>query len=557
MTNESATSSNFIRTMIDEDIETGRFNGRVQTRFPPEPNGYLHIGHAKSICLNSGLAEDYGGKFNLRFDDTNPTKEEQEYIDAITEDVHWLGADWEDRLFYASDYFDQLYEWAVELIKQGKAYVDDLSAEEIREYRGTLTEPGKNSPYRDRSVAENLELFERMKQGEFPDGSRVLRAKIDMASPNINFRDPVMYRILHAEHPRTGDKWKIYPMYDWAHGQSDSIEGITHSICTLEFENNRPLYDWFLDQLGVYHPQQIEFARLNLTHTIMSKRKLLRLVKDNYVNGWDDPRMPTLRGLRRRGYTAQAIRKFADMIGVAKANSVVELATLEYAIREDLNARAPRAMGVIRPLKITITNYPENMVEEFEVPTHPQDKDNTETRVVPFSREIYIEQDDFMEDAPGKFFRLAPGREVRLLGAYYVTCTDVVKDASGNVTELRCQYDPESRGGQTPDGRKVKGTIHWVSAQHAVPAELRLYDVLFTDEDPEADGDFLENINPDSLQIVENAMLEPDLAEAQSGDQFQFMRQGYFVVDPDSTPEKMVFNRTVTLRDTWQKVQKK
>jgi glutaminyl-tRNA synthetase len=557
MTNESTASSNFIRTLIDEDLKTGRFNGRVQTRFPPEPNGYLHIGHAKSICLNSGLAEDYGGKFNLRFDDTNPTKEEQEYIDAITEDVRWLGADWEDRLFYASDYFGQLYEWAIELIKQGKAYVDDLSADEIREYRGTLTEPGKNSPYRDRSIEENLDLFARMKKGEFPDGTHVLRAKIDMASPNINFRDPVMYRILHAEHPRTGNEWCIYPMYDWAHGQSDSIEGITHSICTLEFENNRPLYDWFLDQLDAYHPQQIEFARLNLTHTIMSKRKLLRLVKDNYVNGWDDPRMPTLRGLRRRGYTSQAIRKFADMIGVAKANSVVELGTLEYAIREDLNARAPRAMGVIRPLKITITNYPENMVEEFEVPTHPQDKDNTEMRVVPFSREIYIEQEDFMEDAPRKYFRLSQGREVRLLGAYYVTCTDAVKDAEGNVVELKCEYDPESRGGQSPDGRKVKGTIHWVSTQHAVPAELRLYDVLFTDEDPEAAGDFLENLNPDSLQIIENAMLEPDLAEAKPGDQFQFMRQGYFVVDPDSTPEKMVFNRTVTLRDTWQKVQKK
>ena len=555
MTNESTSSSNFIRTLIDEDLKTGRFDGRVQTRFPPEPNGYLHIGHAKSICLNSGLAEDYGGKFNLRFDDTNPTKEEQEYIDAITEDVRWLGADWEDRLFYASDYFGQLYEWAIELIKQGKAYVDDLSADEIREYRGTLTEPGKNSPYRDRSIEENLDLFARMKKGEFPDGTHVLRAKIDMASPNINFRDPVMYRILHAEHPRTGNEWCIYPMYDWAHGQSDSIEGITHSICTLEFENNRPLYDWFLDQLGAYHPQQIEFARLNLTHTIMSKRKLLRLVKDNYVNGWDDPRMPTLRGLRRRGYTSQAIRKFADMIGVAKANSVVELGTLEYAIREDLNARAPRAMGVIRPLKITITNYPENMVEEFEVPTHPQDKTNTETRIVPFSREIYVEQSDFMEDAPGKFFRLSQGREVRLLGAYYVTCTDAVKDAEGNVVELKCEYDPESRGGQSPDGRKVKGTIHWVSAQHAVPAELRLYDVLFTDEDPEAAGDFLENLNPDSLQIVDNAMLEPDLAEAKPGDQFQFMRQGYFVVDPDSTPEKMVFNRTVTLRDTWAKQQ--
>ncbi len=436
--------------------------------------------------------------------------------------------------------------------------MDDLSADEIREYRGTLTKPGKNSPHRDRAVAENLDLFERMKNGEFPDGSRVLRAKIDMASPNINFRDPVMYRILHAEHPRTGDKWRIYPMYDWAHGQSDSIEGITHSICTLEFENNRPLYNWFLDQLGVYHPKQIEFARLNLTHTIMSKRKLLRLVKERHVNGWDDPRMPTLRGLRRRGYTAAAIRKFADMIGVAKANSMVDLGMLEYAIREDLNACAPRAMGVLRPLKITIENYPEGMVEEFEVPTHPQDKENREMRVVPFSREIFVEQSDFMEDAPGKFRRLTLGREVRLLGAYYVTCTDVVKDDDGNVVELRCEYDPESRGGQSPDGRKVKGTIHWVSAQHAVQAEVRLYDVLFTDENPEADGDFIENLNPNSLEVIENAMLEPGLAEARPGDHVQFMRQGYFVVDSvDSKPGKPVFNQTVSLRDSWKKMQQK
>ncbi|MCA9926671.1 MAG: glutamine--tRNA ligase/YqeY domain fusion protein, partial [Anaerolineales bacterium] len=438
------TPSNFIRTIIDEHNENGRFDQRVHTRFPPEPNGYLHIGHAKSICLNSGLAESYGGKFNLRFDDTNPAKEEQEYIDAIIEDVKWLGADWEDRLFFASDYFDQLYEWAVQLIKDGKAYVDDLTADEIREYRGTLTEPGKDSPYRNRSVAENLDLFERMKDGEFPDGSRVLRAKIDMASPIINLRDPVMYRILHDEHPRTGDKWNIYPMYDWAHGQSDSIEGITHSICTLEFENHRPLYDWFVENLGIYAPQQIEFARLNLSYTLMSKRKLLRLVKEGYVNGWDDPRMPTIRGLRRRGYTSEAIRNFTDMIGVAKANSMVDLAMLEYAIREDLNKRAPRAMAVMEPLKIVVENYPEGMVEEFEVPVYPQDRENTETRVVPFSREVYVEQEDFMEDAPRKFFRLAPGREVRLLGAYLVTCTDVVKDDHGNVVELRCTYDPES-----------------------------------------------------------------------------------------------------------------
>ncbi len=557
MTTDS-TTSNFIRSIIDEDLKNNTYGGRVHTRFPPEPNGYLHIGHAKSICLNFGLAEDYGGKTNLRFDDTNPVKEEQEYIDAIIEDIRWLGFDWEDRLFYASDYFEQLYEWAVKLIKDGKAYVDDLSAEEIREYRGTLTRPGKNSPYRDRSAAENLDLFARMKAGEFPDGSRVLRAKIDMSSPIINFRDPVLYRILHETHPRTGNEWCIYPMYDWAHGQSDSIEGITHSICTLEFENHRPLYEWLLEQLGVYKPKQIEFARLNLTYTVMSKRKLLKLVKEGYVSGWDDPRMPTIRGLRRRGYTPAAMRKFADMIGVAKANSVVDLEMLEYAIREDLNASAPRAMGVLRPLKITVSNYPEEMVEEFEVPTHPQDKSNTETRVVPFSREIYVEQSDFMEDAPRKFFRLSPGREVRLLGAYYVTCTDVVKDEDGNVTELICTYDPESRGGQSPDGRKVRGTIHWVSARHAVQAEIRLYNHLFTKKNPEEGGGFIQNLNPNSLEIIENAMLEPSLAEAKPGDQFQFMRQGYFAVDSvDSKPGKPVFNRTVSLRDSWKKQQGK
>ena len=551
------TPSNFIRTIIDEHNKNGRFDQRVHTRFPPEPNGYLHIGHAKSICLNSGLAKSYGGKFNLRFDDTNPAKEEQEYIDAIIEDVKWLGADWEDRLFYASDYFDQLYEWAVQLIKDGKAYVDDLTADEIREYRGTLTEPGKDSPHRDRPAAENLELFERMKNGEFPDGSRVLRAKIDMASPIINLRDPVMYRILHDEHPRTGNKWNIYPMYDWAHGQSDSIEGITHSICTLEFENHRPLYDWFVENLGIYAPQQIEFARLNLSYTLMSKRKLLRLVKEGYVNGWDDPRMPTIRGLRRRGYTSQAIRNFAEMIGVAKANSMVDLAMLEFAIREDLNKRAPRAMAVMEPLKVVVENYPEGMVEEFEVPVYPQDRENKEMRVVPFSREIYVERSDFMEDAPRKFFRLSPGREVRLLGAYLATCTDVVKDDAGNVVELRCTYDPESRGGNSPDGRKVKGTIHWVSAEHAVEAEVRLYETLFTKENPEADGDFLENLNPDSLKVTK-AMVEPDLTDAKPGMQYQFMRQGYFVADlVDSKPGKPVFNRTVTLRDTWAKLQKK
>lgn len=552
----SDTPSNFIRTIIDEDLETGKYQGRVHTRFPPEPNGYLHIGHAKSICLNFGLAEDYDGKANLRFDDTNPTKEEQEYIDAIINDVRWLGFDWEDRLFFASDYFDQLYEWAIQLIKDGKAYVDDLSQEEIREYRGTLTEPGKNSPYRDRSVEENLDLLARMKQGEFPDGSRVLRAKIDMSSPIINLRDPVMYRILHAEHPRTGNDWCIYPMYDWAHGQSDSIEGITHSICTLEFANHRPLYEWFLEQLGIYQPQQIEFARLSLTHTVMSKRKLRRLVEDGHVSGWDDPRMPTLSGLRRRGFTPAAIRNFCEMIGVAKANSTVELGMLEHAIRDDLNQHAPRAMAVIRPLKLTITNYPEGMVEEFPVNTYPQDKENEETRIVPFSREVYIEQEDFMEDAPKKFFRLAPGREVRLMGAYYVTCTDVIKDDDGNVVELHCTYDPESRGGQTPDGRRVKGTLHWVSAEHAVDAELRLYDTLFLSEDPEASGDFIQDLNPESLTVL-TAKVEPSLAETKPGQSFQFMRQGYFVADSEAhTAEKPVFNRTVSLRDTWSKLKK-
>jgi len=554
---EETTTSNFITNIIDEHMANGLFHGRVHTRFPPEPNGYLHIGHAKSILLNYGLARAYNGKFNLRFDDTNPLKEEQEFIDAITEDVRWLGADWEDRLFYASDYFEQLYQWAIQLIHDGKAYVDDLTAEEIREYRGTLTEPGKNSPYRDRSVAENLDLFARMKKGEFPDGSRVLRAKIDMASPNINFRDPVMYRILHAEHPRTGSEWCIYPMYDWAHGQSDSIEGITHSICTLEFEDHRPLYDWFVENLGIYGPQQIEFARLNLTYTVMSKRKLRRLVEEKFVDGWDDPRMPTIRGLRRRGYTPETMQKFAEMIGVAKSNSTVEIEMLEHVLRNDLNQFAPRAMAVIRPLKLIIDNYPENMVEEFEVPTHPQDKDNTETRVVPFSREIYIEQEDFLENPPKNFFRLGPGREVRLLGAYLVTCDTAEKDADGNITTLHCTYDPASRGGNPSDGRRVRGTIHWVSAQHAVTAELRLYDRLFTDPFPDntPEGqDFTVNLNPDSLEVLTGCQLEPNLAEAQVGDRFQFMRQGYFVVDKDSTPDTLIFNRTVGLRDTWAKV---
>ncbi len=554
---DTTAPSNFIRTIIDEHLRNGRYD-RVHTRFPPEPNGYLHIGHAKSILLNYGLAQAYNGKFNLRFDDTNPLKEEQEFIDAIIEDVRWLGADWEDRLFYASDYFQQLYEWAIQLIKDGKAYVDDLSAEEIRQYRGTLTTPGQNSPYRDRSVAENLDLFRRMKEGEFPDGSRVLRAKIDMAAPNINFRDPVLYRILHAEHPRTGREWCIYPMYDWAHGQSDSIEGITHSICTLEFEDHRPLYEWFIENLGIYAPQQIEFARLNLTYTVMSKRRLRRLVEEGYVSGWDDPRMPTIRGLRRRGYTPEAIRAFAEVIGVSKANSVVDIELLEHVLRDDLNARAPRAMAVLRPLKLVVINYPADAVEEFAVPIHPQDKSNPETRVVPFCRELYIEQDDFMENPPAKYHRLAPGQEVRLLGAYYVTCTGVARDAAGNVVEIHCTYDPESRGGQTPDGRKVKGTIHWVSARHALDGEVRIYDRLFTQPNPEdvaEDEDFTVNLNPNSLEVLTHCKLEPNLASARVGDSFQFMRQGYFVKDKDSTPEHPVFNLTVGLRDTWAKMQ--
>jgi glutaminyl-tRNA synthetase len=557
--NEETVSKDFIRTKIEEDIAAGRYDGRVHTRFPPEPNGYLHIGHTKSILLNYGVAQEYGGKFNLRFDDTNPTKEEEEYVNSIIEDVRWLGADFEDRLFFASDYFPQLYEWAIQLVKDGKAYVDDLSADEIREYRGTLTEPGRNSPYRDRSIEENLDLFVRMKEGEFPDGSRVLRAKIDMSSPIINLRDPVLYRILHASHHRTGDEWCIYPMYDWAHGQSDSIEGITHSLCTLEFENHRPLYDWLLDNLDAYHPQQIEFAKLYLTYTVMSKRNLIRLVKDGYVDGWDDPRMPTVSGMRRRGYTPQALKEFNDRIGVAKANSTVDFGMLEFAIREDLNYSAPRAMAVLEPLKITIENYPDDYAEEFEVPIYPQDKSRTEMRVVPFSKEIYIEQSDFEVDPPGKYRRLAPGREVRLLGAYYVTAKDFVTDEEGNVVEVICTYDPESRGGGTPDGRKVKGTIHWVSARHAFNGEVRLFDRLFTRENPyEVDNegeDFISNLNTDSLTVIKDAKLEPGLAEAQPGDHFQFMRQGYFFVDPvDSEQGKPVFNRTVGLRDTWAKI---
>jgi glutaminyl-tRNA synthetase len=545
------TASNFIRTLIDEDNATGKYDRRVHTRFPPEPNGYLHIGHAKSINLNYGIARDYGGLFNLRFDDTNPEKEEQEYIDAIMEDVRWLGADWDGRLFHASDYFEQLYEWAEQLIRDGKAYVDDLSADEIREYRGTLTEPGRNSPYRGRSVEENLDLFRRMRAGEFPEGSRVLRAKIDMASPFIVLRDPVMYRILHAPHPRTGSAWHIYPTYDWAHGQSDSIEGITHSICTLEFENNRRLYDWFQEALGIRRSQQIEFARLNLTYTVMSKRKMIRLVKEGHVDGWDDPRMWTIRGLRRRGYTPEAIRAFTEMIGVSKANSVVDMALLEHAAREDLNARTPRVMAVLEPLKVVIENYPAGQEETFDVPYYKQDKTRTEARAIPFSREIYIERDDFMEEPVKGYNRLAPEVEVRLMSAYYIACTGVVKDSAGRIVELRAVYDPASRGGQSADGRKVKGTLHWVSAEHALPAEVRLYEPLFTWPDPEEGvDDFIENLNPNSLKVVD-ALVEPSLATAQPGDTFQFVREGYFCVDPDTTADRLVFNRTVPLKDTW------
>lgn len=548
----------FIQDIIEEDIASNRYGGRVHTRFPPEPNGYLHIGHSKAICIDFGLAEANGGLCNLRFDDTNPSTEDVEYVESIMEDIRWLGFDWDDRLYYASDYFDQLYEYALQLIRKGLAYVCDLSAEEIREYRGTLTEPGRNSPYRDRSVEENLDLFERMRKGEFPDGSRTLRAKIDMASPNIVMRDPVLYRILRVPHHRTGDKWCIYPTYDYAHPLSDAIEGITHSLCTLEFEEHRPFYDWLLEVLEIPQPpKQIEFARLNLTYTLTSKRRLRRLVEDGYVSGWDDPRMPTLRGLRRRGYTPESIRTLCERVGVAKANSVVDYAFLEHCLREDLNKRALRAMVVLRPLKVVITNYPEGQVEEFETENNPEDP-SAGTRKVPFSREIYIERDDFMEDPPKKFFRLAPGREVRLKSAYYITCQEVVKDPStGEIVELRCTYDPESRGGMTPDGRRVRGTIHWVSAAHSHKAEVRLYDHLFLTEDPEEGGDFIANLNPNSLEVLTDCRIEPALAEASVGDRFQFLRHGYFVVDPDSTEDRLVFNRTVSLRDTWQKIKDK
>jgi len=554
-----AAPSNFIREIILDDLKSNKFQGRVHTRFPPEPNGYLHIGHAKSIHLNFGLAAEFGGKCNLRFDDTNPSKEETEYVDSIIEDAHWLGGDWDDRLFYASDYFGQLYEWAVQLIKAGKAYVCDLSSDEVRKQRGTLTEPGQDSPYRNRSVEENLDFFARMKAGEFPDGARTLRAKIDMASPNLNMRDPVMYRILHAEHHRTGNKWCIYPMYDFAHGQSDSIESITHSICTLEFEDHRPLYDWYVEQLGIYHPQQIEFDRLNLTYTLLSKRKLLQLVQQGLVRGWDDPRMPTISGLRRRGYTPEAIRSFCRRVGVSKTNGITELGLLEYFLREDLNKRVSRVMAVLRPLRLVIDNYPEGQVEHMEAVNNPEDPSQG-TRQVPFSRVLYIEQDDFREDPPKQYFRLSPGREVRLRYGYLVTGTSLVKDSSGQVAEIHCSYDPATRGGNTPDGRKVKGTIHWVSAEHAIDAEVRLYDNLFTKENPNevAEGqDFTANLNPNSLEVVSAAKLEPSMRDAKPGSRYQFERLGYFSVDPDTTPQKLVFNRTVALRDTWAKIEKK
>jgi glutaminyl-tRNA synthetase len=551
--------SNFIREMFIEDLRTRKYGDAVvQTRFPPEPNGYLHIGHAKAICLDFGLADEFGGKTNLRFDDTNPEKEEQEYVDSIQEDVRWLGFEWE-RLCYASDYFDQLFEWAVQLIKDGKAYVDDLTADEIREYRGTLTEPGKDSPYRNRSIEENLDLFERMRQGEFPDGTRVLRAKIDMASPNLNMRDPVMYRILHAEHQRTGDKWCIYPMYDYAHGQSDSLEKVTHSMCTLEFTDHQPLYKWFIEQLGIFPSQQIEFDRLNLTYTMLSKRKLLQLVQDKLVNGWDDPRMPTICGLRRRGFTAEAIRNFCAAIGASRTNGSTDIEMLEHFQRDDLNKRVPRAMAVLRPLKVVIDNYPEGQEELVEVANNPEDP-SAGIRQVPFSGEIYIEQDDFREVPPPKYYRLSPGKEVRLRNAYFVTATRVVKNSQGEVVEVHCTYDPASRGGNSPDGRKVKSTIHWVSARHAIEAEIRIYDKLFTKADPGqlAEGeDFTSNLNPNSLETILNAKLEPSLASAAVGDRYQFERVGYFCIDPDSKPGSLVFNRTLPLKDSWARIEKK
>lgn len=554
--NDSTVKTDFIREIIREDINSGRFSSGIMTRFPPEPNGYLHIGHAKSICLNFGIAAEFGGKCNLRFDDTNPTKEEQEYVDSIKEDVRWLGFDWEEREYYASDYFDQLYQYALKLINKGKAFVCDLTADQIRDFRGTLTQPGKESPYRNRSADENLALFERMRQGEYPDGSRTLRAKIDMASPNLNLRDPVMYRILHASHHRTGGKWCIYPMYDWAHGQSDSIEGITHSICTLEFEDHRPLYDWFITELGIHHPRQIEFARLALTYTVMSKRKLLELVRRKIVSGWDDPRMPTISGLRRRGFTPESIRLFAERIGVAKRDSMVEISVLEDCIRELLNKQAPRVMAVLRPLKVVLVNYPDEKTEEFETDNNPEDL-SMGKRLVPFSKLLYIEREDFSENPPKGYFRLTPTNEVRLKHAYFIRLKEVVRDGSGEVVELHCTYDPDTHGGEAKDGRKVKGTIHWVSAAHSVDAEVRLYDHLFSKEDPEDDSDgrdFFGSVNPDSMITLKECKLEKSMGQAAKGSRFQFLRHGYFFVDPvDSKPERPVFDRIVSLKDTWKR----
>ena len=551
--------TDFIRESIRDDLKKGKNGGRVHTRFPPEPNGYLHMGHAKSICLNFGLADEFNGECNLRFDDTNPTKEESEYVESIKKDISWLGFDWGDREYYASDYFGKLYEYAILLIRKGKAFICDLNADEIRQYRGTLKTPGKESPYRSRPVEENLKLFEEMKNGKYEDGSKVLRAKIDMSSPNLNMRDPIMYRVLHEVHHRTGSKWCIYPTYDWAHGQSDSIEDITHSICTLEFEDHRPLYNWFLEQLEIHHPRQIEFARLNLTYTIMSKRKLLELVKNKYVNSWDDPRMPTLSGIRRRGYTPEAIRNFCSEIGMAKSESTIDIAFLEHFVREDLNKKAPRVMGVLNPLKVVIDNYPKGCSEELDAINNPGDL-SAGKRPVPFSKILYIEKEDFMEDPPKKFYRLAPGREVRLRYAYFIKCNDVIKDKDGNITELHCTYDPETKGGDAPDGRKVRATLHWVSAKHSIRAEVRLYDRLFLKENPfktEGSGDYTDNINPDSLKVVTDCRLEPSLARAASGDVYQFERLGYFAVDPDTNKDNIVFNRTSTLRDQWARISKK
>ena len=553
-TSEQTRAQDFIRTIVAEETASGRWGGRVVTRFPPEPNGYLHIGHAKAICIDFGLANEFGGRCHLRFDDTNPTKEETEYVESIQGDIRWLGFEWGEHLYFASNYFEQLYEWAVELIRKGLAYVDDLSADEIREYRGTLTEPGRESPFRNRTVEENLALFARMRAGEFPDGSRTLRAKIDMSSPNLNLRDPVMYRIRHASHHRTGDTWCIYPLYDWAHGQSDSIEGITHSLCSMEYEDHRPLYDWYLDALGIYHPRQIEFARLNVSHTVLSKRKLLQLVNERIVDGWDDPRMPTLSGMRRRGFTPEAIRDFCERVGVGKTPNLIDVALLEHCVREDLNRRAPRAMAVLHPLKVVIENFPVDRVEELEAVNNPEDA-AMGTRVVPFSRELWIEQDDFREDPPKKYFRLSPGVEVRLRYGYVVRCVGVERDAAGAVTAVRCTYDPATRTG-TPDGRKIKGTIHWVSAAHAVPAEVRLYDHLFLTPKPDEADDWKAHVNPQSLERLGGCFVEPSLAEAASGERFQFERTGYFAVDPDSTAGRPVFNRTVSLRDSWAKIEK-